>query len=145
MDTYTIDVELEHYYGDRMAMSCQEASRRFYLRAVSRCSPSELEKYLRCVRSHAAAYSSLNHMLRLPMVHIEMPLFLSGLVLVIASLVMVHLGQVSFLVALGASAGLVGMLECLHKLVAYWQTYSVREAVFRELSELILQEMTVKP
>jgi len=140
MDTYTIDIELEHYYGERMAMSSKEACRRFYLRAVARCNGVELDKYLARVRSHAVAYSSLNHVLRLPVMHIETPLFLSGLVLVIASLIMVVSGDLSPLVAGGASAGIVGMLQCLKKLSDYWQEYSVREAVFRELSELLVQD-----
>lgn len=140
MDTYTIDVELERYYADRMSMTCKEACRRFYLRAISRCNGIELEKYLSRVRHHATAYSSLNRMLRSPVMHMETPLFLSGLVLLVASVVMVFSGELSVLVALGLSAGLVGMLECLRKLNNYWQTYSVREAVFRELSEMLLEE-----
>jgi len=137
MDTYTIDTELEHYFGDRMAMSSKEACRRFYLRAVSRFNGAELEKYLARVRSHASAYSTLNHVLRSPVMHIETPLFLSGLILLVASFVMVFSGEVSTLLALGASAGLVGMLQCLKKLSQYWQEYSVREAVFRELFEML--------
>lgn len=43
MDTYTIDIELEHYYGDRLAMSNREACHRLYLRAVSRCNGPELQ------------------------------------------------------------------------------------------------------
>jgi hypothetical protein len=140
MDTYTIDTELERYYSDRMAMSCKDAGRRFYLRAISRCSGAELERYLALVKAHAAAYSHLNHLLRSPVIHIETPLFLSGLVLLVASVVMVSSGELSALVAGGASAGLVGMLQCLKKLSAYWQEYSVREAVFRELSEMLVQE-----
>lgn len=141
MDTYTIDTELEHYYDDRMTMSSKEACRRFYLRAVSRCNGVELQRYLALVRAHAAAYSTLNHVLRSPVMHMETPLFLSGLVLLVASFVMVFSGEVGTAVALGASAGLVGMLQCVKKLAGYWQEYSVREAVFRELSE-ILQETT---
>ena len=142
MDTYTIDTELEHYYGDRMRMSSKEAGRRFYLRAVAHCNGQELEKYLIRVRAHAAVYSKLNHLLRSPVIHVETPLFLSGLVLLIASVVMVFSGQFGALVALGASAGFVGMLECARKLAGYWQQYAVREAVFRELSEILLRETT---
>jgi hypothetical protein len=142
MDTYTIDIELEHYYGDRMAMSSKEACRRFYLRAVARFNGQELERYLEGVRSHAAVYTKINHMLRSPVTHVETPLFLTGLVLWVASIVMVMSGELSALVAFGASAGLVGMLQCLRKLADYWQTYAVREAVFREFSEVLLRETT---
>lgn len=137
MDTYTIDVELEHYYDDRMEMSSREAGRRFYLRAVARWNGTDLERYLDRVKAHAAAYSSLNHVLRSPVMHIETPLFLSGLVLLLASFTMLFSGELGTLVALGASAGMVGMLQCLKKLSQYWQEYSVREAVFRELTELL--------
>jgi hypothetical protein len=144
MDTYTIDTELEHYYSERMTMSSKEACRRFYLRAVAHCSGQELEKYLGRVRKHAAVYCKLNHVLRSPVMHVETPLFLSGLVLVIASIVMLFSGELGVLVALGASAGMVGMLECFRKLIDYRQKYAVREAVFRELSEILISEMTTR-
>lgn len=142
MDTYTIDVELEHYYGDRMATTSREACRRFYLRAVSRCRPAELEKYLGRVKSHAAAYSSLSQMLRSPFAHIETPLFLSSLALFISSLVMLVSGNATMLVAGGTSAGLVGMLHCARKLAHHWQMHAVREAVFHEFAQILEQEQS---
>jgi hypothetical protein len=135
MDTYTIDIELEHYYGDRLAMNGSEACRRFYLRATARFHGAELEKYLQRVRSHARVYASLSQMLQSPFRHMETPLFLSSLVLCVAGGVMIATGEFSTLVAGGTSAGLVGMIECARKLVAFWQRHGVREAVFRELSE----------
>lgn len=140
MDTYTIDVELEHYYGDRMATGSREACRRFYLRAVSRCTSAELEKYLGRVKSHAAAYSSLNRMLRSPFTHMETPLFLSSLVLFVTSILMIVTGHTSLPVAGGTSAGLVGMLHCARKLARYWQQHAVREAVFHEFAEMLERE-----
>jgi hypothetical protein len=142
MDTYSIDVELEHYYGDRMATTSREACRRFYLRAVSRCRPAELERYLGKVRSHATAYSSLSRMLRSPFAHAEMPLFLSSLVLLISSIVMLVIGQATLLVAGGISAGLVGMLHCARKLAHHWQMHAVRAAVFNEFAEILEQEQS---
>lgn len=130
MDTYTIDLELEHYYGDRMATGSKEASRRFYIRAVARCSDTELERYLRMVKAHASVYSSVHHMFRSPFKHMELPLLLSSVVLFIASTVMVYNGETSALVAGGISAGMVGALQCVRKLIAYWQKHAVREAVF---------------
>lgn len=142
MDTYTIDVELEHYYGDRMASGSKEACRRFYLRAISRLNGAELERYLRIVKAHANAYSSLHHMFRSPFKHMEMPLFLSSLVLFISSVVMVSWGETTAIVAAGISAGLVGMAQCARKLINYWQRHAVREAVFHEFAELLHQETT---
>ena len=140
MDTYTIDIELEHYYGDRMATSSREACRRFYLRAVSRCSGAELERYLRLVKAHASAYSSLHRMFRSPFKHVELPLFLSSLVLFVSSAVMVARGQTAALVAGGASAGLLGMVQCTRQLIRNWQQHSVREAVFVEFAEFLQKE-----
>lgn len=140
MDTYTIDVELEHYYGDRMATSSKEACRRFYVRAVSRCNGAELERYLRVVKAHASVYSSVHHMFRSPFKHMEMPLFLSSLVLFVSSLVMVFSGETSALIAGGSSAGLLGMMQCARQLIAYWQKHAVREAVFHEFAEFLQQE-----
>lgn len=137
MDTYTIDIELEHYYGDRMSTSTKEACRRFYIRAISRCNGQELDKYLGKVRAHASAYSSLNRMLRSPFTHMETPLFLSSLVLFISSGVMIYSGEMTWLVAGGTSAGLVGMLHCARKLADYWQKHAVRQAVFHELAEIL--------
>ncbi|HEY6871309.1 MAG TPA: hypothetical protein VI298_01150 [Geobacteraceae bacterium] len=135
MDTYTIDVELEHYYGERLAMNNREAGRRFYVRAAARFHGAELEKYLRRVRSHARVYASLSRMLQSPFRHMETPLFLSSMVLCAAGVVMIATGEFSLLVAGGTSAGVVGMIECSRKLVAFWQRHGVREAVFRELAE----------
>lgn len=140
MDTYTIDIELEHYYGDRLATSSREACRRLYLRAVGRCSGAELDRYLGRIRSHATVYASLSAMLQSPFRHVETPLFLSSLVLFVAGAAMMMTGEMSLIVAGGTSAGLVGMLECARKLAGYWQRHAVREAVFRELAELLLRE-----
>lgn len=140
MDTYTIDIELEHYYGDRMSTSTKEACRRFYIRAISRCSSNELDKYLGKVRAHAAAYSSLNRMLRSPFAHMETPLFLSSLVLFVSSIVMMCSGELTLLVAGGTSAGLVGMLSCARKLADHWLKHAVRQAVFHELAEILHRE-----
>ncbi|TSK06576.1 MAG: hypothetical protein FPO08_07900 [Geobacter sp.] len=142
MDTYTIDVELEHYYGDRMATSSREACRRFYLRAVSRCNAAELERYLRVVKAHASVYSSVHHMFRSPFKHVELPLFLTSLVLFISSLVMVCTGATSVLIAGGTSAGFLGMVQCARQLIRNWQQHSVREAVFSEFAEFLQQETT---
>lgn len=135
MDTYTIDIELEHYYGERLAMNSMEACKRFYFRAAARFQGAELETYLQRVRAHAKVYASLHRMLQSPFRHMESPLFLSSLVLVVAGIVMIATGEFSLLVAGGTSAGLVGMAECARKLIAYWLRYGVREAVFRELAE----------
>lgn len=135
MDTYTIDIEIEHYYGDRMASSNREAVRRLYCRAVSKFRSPELEKYLKRVEGHAVAYASLSHMMRSPFRHIETPLFLSSVVLFIASIIMIINGETTGIVAGGMSAGFVGMFNCARKLSGYWQEYAVREAVFRELAE----------
>jgi hypothetical protein len=135
MDTYTIDIEIEHYYGDRMASSNREAVRRLYVRAVSQFRSPELEKYLGCLEKHARVYASLSHMMQSPLRHIEAPLFLSSLVLFIASIVMVANGETTTLVAGGMSAGFVGMFNCARRLAWYWQQHAVREAVFRELAE----------
>lgn len=140
MDTYTIDIELEHYYGDRMSTSSKEACRRFYLRAISRCNGAELERYLRVVRAHASVYSSVHRMFRSPFKHMELPLFLSSLVLFISSVLAIFYGETTALVAAATSAGLVGMMQCTLKLIRYWQRHAVREAVFHELAELLQQE-----
>lgn len=140
MDTYTIDIELEHYYGDRMSTSSKEACRRFYLRAISRCNGAELERYLRAVRAHASVYSSVHRMFRSPFKHMELPLFLSSLVLFISSVLAIFYGETTALVAAATSAGLVGMMQCTLKLIRYWQRHAVREAVFHELAELLQQE-----
>jgi hypothetical protein len=140
MDTYTIDVELEHYYGDRMATSNREACRRLYLRAVSKFSGADLEKYLARVKAHARVYASLSHALRSPLPHVETPLFLSSFVLFIGSIVMIAKGETSIFVAGGFSASIVGMVNCARKLSEYWQSYAVREAVFRELVEELVRE-----
>jgi len=143
MDTYTIDIELEHYYGDRMATSNREAVRRLYLRAISRFNGPDLDKYLSGIRAHAGAYASMSHMFRSPFGHVEMPLFLSSLTLFIASLVMVVSGETTMLVAGGMSAGMICMLNCLRKLSDHWRRYAVREAVFRELEESLHKEVSV--
>jgi hypothetical protein len=135
MDTYTIDIEIEHYYGDRMATTSREAIRRLYVRAVSRFQSPELEKYLHKIESHAVAYASLSHMLQSPFRHIETPLFLSSIVLFVASMVMIINGETTGIVAGGMSASIVGMINCARRLAWYWQTYAVKEAVFRELAE----------
>lgn len=140
MDTYTIDIEIEHYYGDRMANSSREACRKFYLRAVARFHGAELEKYLHRVRGHATAYAAMSHMLQSPFRHVETPLFLSSLVLFVGSLVMAANGDTSPVMASGMSAAFVGMLNCARKLAGYWQEYAVREAVFLELEEKIREE-----
>lgn len=137
MDTMTIDIELEHYYRDRLGSSNREACRRFYLRAISRFSGAELERYLNRVRAHAGAYASLCHVLSSPFRHMETPLFLSSLILLVAGVVVVGSGETSVLVAGGTSAGIVGMLQCARKLAHYWEKYSIREAVFRELEEAL--------
>lgn len=140
MDTYTIDVELERYYGDRMSTSSREACRRFYLRAVSRCNGTELERYLRLVKAHASVYSSVHHMFRSPFKHVELPLLLTSLVLFVSSLVMVFYGETSALIAGGISAGLIGVLQCVRQLIRNWEQHSVREAVFSEFAEFLRQE-----
>lgn len=141
MDTFMIDVELEHYYRDRLGTSSREACRRFYLRAVLRFNGPDLESYFNKVRAHATVYASLSHMLRSPFRHMETPLLLSSLVLLLAGIVMVTSGETSFMVAGGTSAGVVGLFQCTRKLVQYWEKHSVREAVFLELAETLLQEI----
>jgi hypothetical protein len=143
MDTYTIDIELEHYYGDRMATSNREACRRLYLRAVSKFNGPDLEKYLSRVKAHAGVYASLSRALSSPMPHVETPLFLSSFVLFIASIVMISRGETSIFVAGGFSASVVGMINCARKLSEYWQMYAVREAVFRELEETLVREKSL--
>lgn len=135
MDTYTIDIELEHYLGERLALNNREACRRFYVRATARFHGAELDAYLRRVRSHARVYASLSRMLQSPFRHMETALFLSSLILCVAGVIMIVTGNFSLLVAGGTSAGMVGMIECARKLIAFWQLHGVREAVFRELSE----------
>ena len=135
MDTFTIDIELEHYYGDRLSMSNREACRRFYIRAAARFHGPELEKYLKRVHAQARVYASLNRMLQSPFRHMETPLFLSSLVLVVAGIVMIATGDFSLLVAGSTSAGIVGMANCSRKLAAFWLRYGVKEAVFLELAE----------
>ena len=135
MDTFTIDIELEHYYGERVAMNSREACCRLYVRATSRFHGAELEKYLQRVRTHARVYASLSRMFRSPLCHVETPLFLSGLILFTAGIGTALFGTFSPLVAGGTSAGLVGMIACGRKLLAIRQQYAVREAVFLELAE----------
>lgn len=143
MDTYTIDIELEHYYGDRLAMTNMAACRRFYFRAAARFQGAELENYLRRVRAHARAYASVHRMFQSPLRHMEAPLFLSSLVLFLASVVVMLLGDFSLLVAGGTSAGLVGMASCARQLADFWQRHGVKEAVYCELAES-LQRMSEK-
>ncbi|HJV36111.1 GSU0071 family protein [Geomonas sp.] len=143
MDTYTIDIEIEHYYGDRMATSSREACRRLYLRAISRFNGAELEKYLHRVQNHAAVYASLNRMLQSPFRHVETPLFLSSLVLFVASVVMASNGDTTPMIAGGMSAAAVGMINCSRRLFGYRKEYAVREAVFRELAEQLNEESTL--
>ncbi len=135
MDTYTIDIELEHYYGDRLAMNNRDACRRFYFRAASRFHGAELENYLRRVRAHARAYASVHRMFQSPLRHMEAPLFLSSLILFVAGIVVMFLGDFSLLVAGGTSAGLVGMASCARQLADFWQRHGVKEAVYYELAE----------
>ncbi len=135
MDTYTIDIELEHYYGERVAMNSRDACRRLYIRATARFHGPELDKYLDRVRSHAKAYASLCRMLRSPFRHMEAPLFLSSLILFAAGIAALIFGDFSIPVAGGTSAALVGMVECARKLFAIRRRYALREAVFRELAE----------
>jgi hypothetical protein len=137
MNTYTIDIELEHYVGERLATNNRDACRRLYLRAIARFHGPELARYLDRVKSHANVYASLSHMLRLPFAHMETPLFLSSLTLLLAGIVMIVTGDFSILVAGGTSAGIVGMLHCACRLIALWQQHGVREAVFRELAEFL--------
>jgi hypothetical protein len=143
MDTYTIDTELEHYYGDRMGAAGREACRRLYLRAISKFNGPDLDLYLNRIKAHARAYASLSHALRSPLPHVEMPLFLSSLVLFIASIVMIARGETSICVAGGLSASIVGMINCARRLSGHWQMHAVREAVFRELEEALLQEQSL--
>lgn len=140
MDTYTIDIELEHYYAERLATNNREACRRLYIRATARFHGAELEQYLRRVRAHARVYASLCRTLRSPFRHMETPLFFSGLVLFVAGCVMIARSELSLVVAGGTSAGLVGMRHCARKLAAFRQRYGVQEAVFRELAESLRQE-----
>ena len=46
MDALTINIELEHYAGDRLTTNNREALRRLYLRAVAHCSGAALAEYL---------------------------------------------------------------------------------------------------
>ncbi|HEY6008694.1 MAG TPA: hypothetical protein VIU40_10265 [Geobacteraceae bacterium] len=137
MDTYTIDIELEHYYGERVATNGREACRRLYFRASARFRGPELERYLHRVRAHARVYASLCRMFRSPLRHLETPLFLSSLTLFTAGVVTLASGGFSLLVVGGTAAGLVGMIECGRKLAIIRRQYAVREAVFRELVECL--------
>ena len=140
MDTATIDNELEHYVGDRLATNNREACRRLYLRAVAHCNGQVLTDYLDNIRVHAAVYASLSHMLQLPSCHIESPLFLSSLTLFVAGIVMMVSGEFSLLVAGGTSAAIVGMIRCGHRYIKLWVENCVREAVFLELAEALRKE-----
>ena len=142
MDTNRIDTELEHYCDERLAMSIRETSRRFYVRAATRFHGAELEKYLQRVKSHAMAYASLSRTLQSPFCHMETPLLLSSLVLCVTGVVMIASGEVSMIVAGGTAAGIVGIMDCARKLVVFWYRHGVREAVFRELAESLMEELS---
>ncbi len=143
MDTCTIDIELEHYYGDRLAMGNGDACRRFYFRAAARFQGAELDNYLKRVMAHARAYASIHRMFQSPLRHMEAPLFLSSLILFVAGVVVILLGDFSLLVACGTSAGLVGMASCARQLADLWRRHGVKEAVYCELAES-LQQMSEK-
>jgi hypothetical protein len=140
MDTVIIDNELEHYVGDRLATNTREACRRLYLRAAARCGGPGLSDYLENLRVHATVYASISHILRLPVCHIEAPLFLSSLTLFVAGIVMMASGDFSLLVAGGSSAAIVGMIRCGHRYIKLWLEHCVREAVFLELAEALAEE-----
>jgi hypothetical protein len=140
MDTYTIDVELEHYVGDRLATNNRDACRRLYLRSVARFNGPELAVYLDRVRAHANVYASVSRMLQSPFRHMESPLFLSSLILFLAGVVMMTAGQFSTLVAGGTSAGIVGMIHAARRFFSLWLQHGIREAVFRELAETLQDE-----
>ena len=139
MDTYMIDAELEHYFGERLSSSSREAVHRLYLRASARFHGAELEEYLRRLRSHARAYARLGRMLQSPFRHMETALLLSSFVLSVAGIVAIFTEEFSVLVACGTAAGLVGMLECSRKLADHWRHYGVMEAVYRELDERLAE------
>ena len=140
MDTITIDNELEHYVGDRLKTNGREACRRLYIRAVAHCSGPALSEHLNNIRVHAAVYAFISHKLQLPSCHIESPLFLSSLNLLVAGIVMMVAGQFSALVALGTSAGIVGLIHCGRRLIELWLEHCVREAVFLELAATLRKE-----
>lgn len=140
MDTVSIDSELEWYVGQRLATNNREAFRRLYIRAVSRFNGPALAEYLDSLKEHAAAYASFSHMLRLPTCHIEFPLFLSSLILLVAGIVMMAAGKFSLLVAGGTSAAIVGMIRCGHRYFNLWLEHCVREAIFLELAEALREE-----
>lgn len=139
MDTYIIDAELEHYYGERLSSTNREALRRLYIRASSRFRGEELEEYKRRLRSHARAYAKLGRMLQSPYRHIETALFMSSLTLFVAGLVMLFSGTFPVMVACATAAGFVGMIECARKLAEHWWRYGVMEAVYRELEESLAE------
>jgi hypothetical protein len=140
MDTLTINSELEHYVGDRLTTNNSEALRRLYLRAVARCGGPVLTDYLEQLGRYAAAYAAVSHMLKSPMRHIESPLFLSSLTLVVAGVIMMVSGEFSVVVAGGTSAGIVGMIHCGRRFIKLWLQYAIDEAVFRELAETLLNK-----
>lgn len=142
MDTVTIDIELEQYVGDRLTTNNSEAFRRLYLRSVARCSGPALTDYLEQLGHYAMAYAAISRMLKSPLRHIESPLFLSSLTLVVAGVVMMASGGFSVVVAGGTSAGIVGMIHCGRRFLELWLQYGVEEAVFRELAETLLNEAT---
>lgn len=139
MDTYIIDAELEHYFGERLSSSNREALRRLYIRATSRFSGEELEEYKRRLRAHARAYAKLGRMLQSPFRHMETALFMSSLTLFVAGVVMFVSGSFPAMVACSTAAGLVGMIECYRKLAEHWWRYGVMEAVYRELAESLTE------
>lgn len=140
MDTLTIDYELEHYVEERLATNNREAFQRLYFRAVARCNGPLLTDYLEDLRAHAAVYASFSHFLRLPLCHIESPLFLSSVVLFVAGIIMIAAGEFSFMVAGGTSAAIVGMIRCGQRYCKTWLEHCVREAVFLELAEALQEE-----
>jgi hypothetical protein len=140
MDTLTIDNELEHYVGDRLTTNSREAGRRLYLRAVAHCAGPALVEYLDNIRVHATVYAFISHKLKLPSCHIESPLFLSSLNLLVAGIVMMAFGQFSVLIAASTSAGIVGLIHCGRRLLELWLENCVREAVFLELVEALREE-----
>ena len=140
MDTISIDKELEHYAGDRLATNNRDACRRLHLRAAAHCNGQALAVYLNNLRAHAAVYASLYHMLRLPFCHVEYPLFLSSFTLFVAGIVMMVSGDFSLLVQGGTSAAIVGMLHCGRRSIELWVENCVREAVFLELAKTLREE-----
>ncbi len=142
MDTLTINIELEHYVGDRLTTNNREAFRRLYLRCVARCSGPALADCLEQLGHRAMVYAAISHILKSPFRHIETPLFLSSLTLFVAGIVMIVSGAFSVVVAGGTSAGIVGMIHCGGRVIELWMQHGVEEAIFRELAETLLNETT---